>query len=33
MFLPVATENQKRALYPLELELRMVVDHHVGGGN
>ena len=33
VYLPVAHGVQKRALDPLELELQMVVSHHVGAEN
>ena len=33
MCVPGACRGQKKALDLLELELRMVVSHHVGAGN
>ena len=31
--MPGALRDQKRALGPLELELQMIVSHHLGAGN
>lgn len=33
VYMPGACEVQKRMSGPLELELRKVVNHHVGTGN